>query len=187
MLLMDVIVSLFGIGTPMVVPQPDPSVNLTAEQEPRVETAGRQDVADVLADPWPALLMRHRLENPAQVRIEQRVIVRITPRPADARRRLSADTAQVRLTSRSADGCVPLDAIAGVSARQSHLLLFLRDRRLLTARMEKSCSVEEFYSGFYLERPEDGQMCVDRDALQARSGARCTVAEFRQLVRTDPQ
>ncbi len=80
--------------------------------------------------------------------------------------------------------CLPAQSIAGVHAEDSNrLLLFLRDRRLISATLEKACSARDFYSGFYMENSRDGQLCVDRDQLHARSGAKCEVARLSQLVR----
>ena len=79
--------------------------------------------------------------------------------------------------------CVPVAAIAGVQpVEDDRLLLFLRDRRVLSAALERSCSARAFYSGFYIERSEDGQLCVSRDRLQSRSGASCQVDSLHRLV-----
>ena len=81
------------------------------------------------------------------------------------------------------DKCIPVERIAGVQTGSGNrLLLFLRDRRIVTASLEKSCRARDFYSGFYLERNEDGKLCADRDKLQSRSGANCEIDRMRQLV-----
>ena len=36
---------------------------------------------------------------------------------------------------------------------------------MVSAALERSCSARDFYSGFYVERNADGQICVKRDTL----------------------
>ena len=123
-----------------------------------------------------------------QVRIQQRVIIRIAPRPGPVRQNLTTTlpprSSPPRYLERPIGDCLPVQSIAGVHAEGSNrLLLFLRDRRLISATLEKSCSARDFYSGFYMENNRDGQLCIDRDQLHARNGAKCEVARLRQLVR----
>ena len=65
---------------------------------------------------------------------------------------------------------------------QNRILLFMRDRRVLSAALERACSARDYYSGFYVERNEDGQLCARRDTLQSRAGASCKVAQLNRLV-----
>lgn len=136
---------------------------------------------------WNALVRSFEPASAAQVRIEQRVIMRIVPRPSGARDSLTAlaptAMSQVRLEERPMDECVSLSSIAAVQPRgSSRLLLFLRDRRMVAADLERSCSARDFYSGFYVEKASDGRLCTGRDKIQARSGARCSVAGFSEIV-----
>jgi hypothetical protein len=122
-----------------------------------------------------------------QVRIEQRVVVRITPAPSSARRDLLAELppreVAPRFEERGKEKCVALDGIAGVQTGSGNrLVLFMRDRRMISVNLEKSCHARDFYSGFYVERHKDGRLCVERDKLQSRTGARCEVEAMRQLV-----
>lgn len=122
-----------------------------------------------------------------QFRIEQRVIIRITPQQESNRNSLLARLPQRGLTTqfeeREMDRCLPVSRISGVqTGNGNRLLLFLNDNRIVSLNLERACRAREFYSGFYIERPEDGQLCVDRDELQSRSGARCEVERMRQLV-----
>ena len=124
-----------------------------------------------------------------QVRIEQRVVVRIAPPGPALRQTFVAEAAPPtppRLTERKMGKCL---AVAGIAAVQpdaaGKLLLFMRDRRLVSASLEKACSARDFYSGFYLERSADGMLCVDRDKLHSRAGANCAISRIRQLVATD--
>lgn len=126
-----------------------------------------------------------------QVRIEQHIIWRVAPMPGPARESLTAiappATAPTRIVERKMGGCLAMSAIAGGRPhRGSRLLLFLRDRRLVAADLEKSCSARDFYSGFYVDKPNaDGRLCADRDRILARNGARCEIAKFRLLVADD--
>ncbi|MEP2736141.1 MAG: hypothetical protein ABJP34_07560 [Erythrobacter sp.] len=123
-----------------------------------------------------------------QVRIERRVIVRIAPQSPRSRANLVADlpsrAPSSKLVERKTGKCIPVSSIAGVQTSSgSKLLLYLRDRRVLTVKLEKSCRSRDFYSGFYVEKNKDGKLCVDRDELHSRSGAKCEVERMRQLVR----
>ena len=126
-----------------------------------------------------------------QVRIEQRIIWRVTPMPGPVRESLTAIAPTApsppRLTERKMGDCLQMSAIAGGQPqRGSRLLLFLRDRRLVAADLEKSCSARDFYSGFYVDKPNaDGRLCADRDRILARNGARCEISRFRLLVAED--
>lgn len=122
-----------------------------------------------------------------QVRIEQRVIIRIAPSSPAARERmmaaLSRRSPETKFRERKLDGCIAVDSIAGVApAEQNRLLLFMRDRQILTAALDRSCNPEDYYSGFYVERNEDGQICARRDRLQSRAGASCQVSQLNHLV-----
>ena len=124
-----------------------------------------------------------------QVSIEQRVTIRINPRPAPMPdvANFVAEGADARgdprFVERKAGKCLPLGSIAGVQPlSDDRLLLILRDNRLFTARLEKGCQAREFYSGFIVKRNSDGQVCVSRDELLSRSGASCQVRGFKQLV-----
>lgn len=121
-----------------------------------------------------------------QVRIERRVILRISPAPANARQNLTADSPRsqprTRIVERAAGKCLDSSDIGGVTDRGNHLLIFMRDRRTIAARLEKGCSPRDFYRGFYVERSEDGKLCVKRDRIMSRAGAKCQVERFTELV-----
>lgn len=133
-----------------------------------------------------------RIQAQNQVRIEQHMSIRITPlsRPMpipppfvlDMPRREIAP----RMIERNIGRCVPVASIAGVQPDSGgRLILFLRDRRMVSAVLERACRARDFYSGFYIERTSDGQLCVDRDTLLSRSGANCKLSRIRQLVDAD--
>lgn len=123
-----------------------------------------------------------------QVRIEQRLTVRIIPRAAPLTGIIAEPQrdSSPRITERRMGKCLSVSGIAGVQAGGgSRLILFMRDRRVVSASLERACRARDFYSGFYLERSADGQLCVDRDTLLSRSGANCRVTRLRQLVEAE--
>ena len=124
-----------------------------------------------------------------QVSIQQRVTIRVSPRPAPmAMDPMMFDSDMEtgrgpRFVERKMANCLGIEAIAGVQPiDNSRLLLILRDRRMVTAKLAKGCQGREFYSGFIVARNSDAQICVGRDKLQSRSGMGCQVTGFRQLV-----
>jgi hypothetical protein len=124
---------------------------------------------------------RPPIEN--QVRLEQRVIIRIAP---SSPQRMERSLAQLnrrsdRFEEERLGECVPINMIAGVAPQDNRLLLFMRDRRILSARLERACNPEDFYAGFYIER-QDGRLCERRDRLQSRAGASCRVIRLNRLV-----
>ncbi|KPQ20260.1 MAG: hypothetical protein HLUCCX21_08035 [Porphyrobacter sp. HL-46] len=149
---------------------------------PRYEAAGLSDVP--LVNPLSALRAH---QSARQVRIEQRVVVRIAPQRPAARQNMLAQLPQRAVAPRfeeaNKEKCVPLEGIAGVQTGSGNrLVLFLRDQRMISVNLEKSCRARDFYSGFYVERNKDGRLCVDRDKVQSRTGMRCEVEAMRQLV-----
>lgn len=122
-----------------------------------------------------------------QVRIEQRMTIRVAPRRAPVRpNSFSAfpeETFGPRYVERRIGKCLPVSRIAGVEANGGrNLILFLRDRRIVSADLERSCRARDFYSGFYLSKSSDGKLCIDRDELQSRSGANCKLKRMRELI-----
>lgn len=127
-------------------------------------------------------------ENAQQVRIEQGFVIRISP--LGPTREMLAELPDApfatRFRERKVGRCVPVAAIAGVQiGGDDRLMLFMRDQRMIGASLEKACRARDFYSGFYLERNGDGQLCVDRDMIHSRSGASCSLSRLRQLVAID--
>ncbi|MCX7285918.1 MAG: hypothetical protein NTX28_18090 [Novosphingobium sp.] len=127
-----------------------------------------------------------------QVRIEQRMIIRIAPRmpgsmlapPPDPR--FSAPPQFPRLFERKADKCLPIANIAGVQIEsQDRLVLITRNRKMIGASLDKSCHARDFYSGFYVDRNDDGRLCAGRDTIHSRAGANCAITRMRELVPDD--
>ena len=129
-----------------------------------------------------------RVETQNQVRVEQHMTIRISPsRPRRMPRNFILDLPRreigPRFTERAIGRCLPAEAISGVQADAGNrLILFLRDRRMISAILERACRPRDFYSGFYIERTSDGQLCVDRDTLLSRSGVNCKLTRIRQLI-----
>ncbi len=150
---------------------------------PQCDAAATQEAPQ----PVNPLVALRRSSVANQVRIEQRVVVRIAPASPAARQNMMADLPQraipPRFEERGKEKCVTLDGIAGVQTGSGNrLVLFLRDRRMISVNLEKSCRARDFYAGFYVEKNKDGRLCIERDRLQSRTGARCEVEMMRELV-----
>ncbi|MFC4295678.1 hypothetical protein ACFO0A_11495 [Novosphingobium tardum] len=141
------------------------------------------------SDVWRSIVDGFSAPAQNQVRIEQRLVIRVAPVAPTRMRRLPdppAFSIDDQYRERKVGRCVAVAGIAGVQiASDDRLLLFMRDQRLISAQLEKACSARDFYSGFYMERSEDGNLCVDRDMLQSRAGASCSLSRLRQLVAKD--
>lgn len=120
-----------------------------------------------------------------QVRVEQRVIIRIP------RQRLSPATvnmgasrsAPTKLKEQKIGKCLRMDKLMGSRPGPNDSLeLVTVDGALIRAYLGDGCLSSEFYAGAYLERPEDGRLCIERDVVHARSGAKCEIEKFRVLV-----
>lgn len=126
-----------------------------------------------------------------QVHIEQRMTIRVAPRatmpmPRDMFAALPQRAIGPRFSERKIGKCLPIGGIVGVEPNgPGNLILFMRDRRMINAQLERSCLARSFYSGFYLARSTDGNICVDRDTLLSRSGTACKLSRIRQLIEAD--
>lgn len=191
--LLPVAVGTDGAGPAGDRPAADGGARWTVEPEaPTPAERSNLGFADVVR-------LQREAERAQQVRIEQRVIIRITPGPAsrpglpfsrDLRRSLMADFAErpgPRFVERRMGQCVPVGGIAGVQADgPSRLILFMRDQRIVSASLEKGCNARDYYSGFLVERTSDGMICSARDKLLSRTGANCALGKLRQLIEIDP-
>ncbi|WP_260923798.1 hypothetical protein [Novosphingobium sp. 9] len=127
-----------------------------------------------------------------QLRIEQRMTIRITPQspaPIPPDRFISMPNGHVGpgYTERKIGDCLPISGIEAVRPdRDSRLLLFMRDDNIVSADLERSCRARDFYLGFYMSRTPDGRLCVGRDHLLSRSGMSCALTRIRLLVPKDP-
>ncbi len=139
------------------------------------------------SDVFETLATAFRAQTQDQVRIEQRVTIRITPRQAPVQPSMLMDAPASmpapRRAERDIGQCLPIAGIGGVQAgANNRLTLFMRDRRVVRGELERACTARDFYSGFYVERNSDGQLCVKRDTLRSRSGAACKLSKLKQLV-----
>jgi hypothetical protein len=168
----------------------------TIQDEPPVEAAPSPNAPDP-SGPAAGWVFRDvaesfRVEAQNQVRVEQHMSIRITPlsRPMQMPRNFLLDIPRreigPRFIERNIGRCLPVAGISGVQPDAgNHLILFMRDRRMVSATLERACRGRDFYSGFYVDRTNDGQICVDRDTLLSRSGANCKLTRIRQLIEAD--
>jgi len=169
-------------AVPAVLPMAAGPADETARAAPTEEKSPRGFAGAQIA-PLRLLDEARRVPMENQVRIEQRVIIRIAPSSPQRMERSLAELGartdrfdEVRLGE-----CIPINMIAAVAPQEDRLLLFMRDRRILSAALERACNPEDFYSGFYIER-QDGNLCERRDRLQSRAGASCRVTRLNRLV-----
>jgi hypothetical protein len=121
-----------------------------------------------------------------QVRIDQRVIIRLPSQPtspaSNGVQKLSKAVV-VKYKEQKIGKCLWIDKLAGSRPETKDTLeIMTRDGVLIRAYLGDGCLAREFYAGAYMERPYDGKLCVDRDLLHARTGAKCEVDKFRLLV-----
>ncbi|WP_339822896.1 hypothetical protein [uncultured Parasphingorhabdus sp.] len=122
----------------------------------------------------------------AQVRIEKRVIIRVPrqrPSSLAPRADFSQDVPQQTYKEKKIGKCLPMNNILGVQMfADQYLDLLTRDRKRIRAQLEENCPSRSFYSGFYMEKSKDGKICAGRDILHSRTGAKCEIERFRELV-----
>jgi len=128
-------------------------------------------------------------ENPlvyAQVRIEKRVIIRVPrrrPAPLAPMADFLQESARPAYREKKIGKCLPMDNLLGVQMfADRYLDLVTKDRKRIRAQLEDKCQARSFYSGFYVEKTSDGKMCAGRDILHSRTGAKCEIERFRELV-----
>lgn len=120
-----------------------------------------------------------------QVRIDQRVIIRLPsafagPAAPGAQRQ---SIAKIKYKEQKIGKCLWVDKLGGSRPGPGRTLdLMTRDGILIRAYLGDGCLAREFYAGAYMERSSDGKLCVDRDLLHARTGAKCEVDKFRLLI-----
>ncbi|WP_236554063.1 hypothetical protein [Sphingorhabdus sp. 109] len=133
--------------------------------------------------------MVHVAERPllfAQVRIEKRVIIRVPrrrPTPLAPMADFSRESVKKTYREKKMGKCVPMNNILGVQMfADRYLDLITKDRKRIRAQLEDKCQARSFYSGFYVEKTDDGKICTGRDILHSRTGAKCEIDRFRELV-----
>lgn len=178
----------FILPLALLLPQPLGDV---PESEDTV-AALTPDAAPKVESPVQGLIQLEAQNVPSvqyQVRVEQRVIIRISPqRPARNQLTATLPRGEIprNMVERKIGKCLPVSGIAGVMpTKDNRLVLFMRDQRIIAANLEKACSARDYYSGFYVEPSKDGNICIERDKLQSRTGAKCELSRIRQLIAVD--
>lgn len=118
----------------------------------------------------------------AQLRIRQRVIIRVpalpAPTPAVPLPRIPLIWHEKRGPS-----CVTMAALAGAAITQKDAIdLYLRGGERMRAKLDDDCPALDYYGDFYVLPTKDGQICADRDVIHTRSGGQCEIVKFRRLV-----
>ena len=114
----------------------------------------------------------------AQLTIQQRVVVRV---PLASARRV--ESVPVRWLEKKGPKCVGLEGLAGFVVRGPQTVdLFMRGGQRVRTRLEKQCTRVDLGYGFYIRPNADGRLCSNRDTLHARTGGRCEVERFTNLV-----
>jgi hypothetical protein len=118
-----------------------------------------------------------------QARVEQRVIIRIPSRASSPVSTPSSGSQKPAQYKEVKIGkCLMMDRlIASRPGPKNSLELATRDGIFIRAYLDDSCFAREFYAGAYMERPADGKLCVKRDFVHARTGAKCEINKFRVL------
>lgn len=171
---------------PLALLLPSPAAEQPVPARLLPEEAGASHATGDPALGW--AIIESLTEQPVQnqVRIEQRVTIRIAPVTTSPRLSMMPDARRIALDDleeRNAGKCIALRSIKAVQpSRSNRLLLFTRDRSLMSLRLKKNCFAQDFYSGFYVEPRSDGMLCVDRDVLRSRTGANCELTEINRLV-----
>jgi hypothetical protein len=128
----------------------------------------------------------HRLKTDFnQVRIDQRVVIRF-PSPATAPAMVGAQrqsAPKIKYKEQKIGKCLWVDRLGGSRPGPDRTLdLLTRDGILIRAYLGDGCLAREFYAGAYMERSLDGKLCINRDLLHARTGAKCEIDKFRLLI-----
>jgi hypothetical protein len=156
-----------AVGVGSIAARSNEGFNLSDGQEPVLSLAG---------------------QNYYQVRVQQRVIVRVPRYRVTNTSATGAGKSASRPISYKEEKlgkCLIMDRFVasrpGPGPKES-LELVTREGALVRAYLGDGCLAREFYAGAYMERPADGKLCADRDLLYARTGAKCEIDKFRALV-----
>ncbi len=118
-----------------------------------------------------------------QMRVQQRVIIRYPNQPISTSAARSEARKAASYSEKKIGKCLMMDRIVGSRpGPKNSLELVTRDRQLIRAYLGDGCLSREFYAGAYAEKSNDAKLCVDRDLLYARTGAKCEIDKFRLLV-----
>lgn len=125
--------------------------------------------------------MRPRGTVLAQLRVEQRVVIRVPTQPANIT--TLAPSKPLKWKEKKGPRCVALNRLrAAAVTGDDSIDLVLQDGARLRAKLNSSCPAIDFYQGFYLRPSADGLICSDRDSVRTRAGATCEITRLRTLV-----
>ena len=79
----------------------------------------------------------------------------------------------------------PADLAGAMVSQPGAVDLVLTGNSRVRAKLDRSCTPLDFYSGFYLKPASDGRICADRDPIRTRSGMSCQIDSFRALTPVD--
>lgn len=175
---------------PDLAGDPSETIAIPVESYARPQAPEPAEAAVPDESPFGLIAESFRAGEANQVRIEQQMTIRISPRPQPVRPNMLMDLpgreVGPRFDERKMGKCLKASGIAGVQPDAGNrLLLFMRDQRIVSAQLERACRSRDFYSGFYLSRSTDGKLCIDRDTLLSRNGSNCKLTQFRQLIESD--
>lgn len=125
------------------------------------------------------------LDQDFQVRVEQRIMIRIPAQRSNpaAINMGNARSEPVSYKEKKIGKCLVMSKLVGSRPGPHESLdLVTTDGVLIRAYLGDGCLAREFYAGAYMERPDDGKLCIERDLLHARTGAKCEIDKFRLLV-----
>lgn len=111
----------------------------------------------------------------AQLRVQQRVIIRVPTQHPRAPER-------VIWREKGGPKCIDAGALAGALVSEEGVDLLLRGGARVRAKLASRCPALNYYSGFYVRPGLDGRICQDRDSIRTRSGGDCEIDRFRRLV-----
>jgi hypothetical protein len=115
-----------------------------------------------------------------QARVQQRVIIRF---PSGNNGGPVSVGKPIKYKEEKIGKCLQVNRLIGSRPDGKDKLEFItRDQQLIRAYLGDGCLAREFYAGAYVERSADGKICVDRDILHARTGAKCEIDKFRLMV-----
>lgn len=127
----------------------------------------------------------------AQLTIHERVIIRIPlvaapPPPAAGPAATATFSRQLpppQWIERRAPKCVAASTLTGAQVGGAgDLDLIVGGVKRLRAKLDDDCPALDFYSGFYVKKGADGNICAGRDVIRSRSGTACAIRAFKTLV-----
>jgi len=136
--------------------------------------------------------MLHPENGWLQVRVQQRVIIRIPNVQRPSRQALDMAAAvpalkkqPQKMKEKKIGKCLWVNKLSAArpgTGKKQNLELMTKSGGVIRAYLSGGCLAREFYAGAYMEKAKDGKLCADRDVVHARSGAKCEIDKFRLLV-----